>query len=406
MVKKYSEETRRQVVKLWLEGHSYRKISEILNMSTGTISSIIAEEKEKVTDIEELRRLNIRIKKLNSTVIEAIRGEKFLNKMNEALITFNDIEKCLDLVSRYEEKAEDVLQWGKRLKELEISKGKPYEEIVYELDENYNRLIKTKQEINEMTNKKKSLKKELEDLEDLKNLQQKINIHGVTHDQLSLLIEQNTILMKLGFTSRTANLFASQLRPLGLDPDLAAAKMTDLISQHGTLENAVSDLENERNSLRMDIKIKTSESEAIQKEISHYQEQLSNLQDLINDAEKTYKRYMKHIEDLEKRKAGLKIEERNIKNELTKAQITLATFEGKMNRIKPIGTIISLLTKPETFFDLRPVFEILLGMMNSLKTNINKFPNNVSDPLKLTKQVDVIIQELSREIRYVPRKIF
>jgi len=406
MVKKYSEETRRQVVKLWLEGHSYRKISEILNMSTGTISSIIAEEKEKVTDIEELRRLNIRIKKLNSTVIEAIRGEKFLNKMNEALITFNDIEKCLDLVSRYEEKAEDVLQWGKRLKELEISKGKPYEEIVYELDENYNRLIKTKQEINEMTNKKKSLKKELEDLEDLKNLQQKINIHGVTHDQLSLLIEQNTILMKLGFTSRTANLFASQLRPLGLDPDLAAAKMTDLISQHGTLENAVSDLENERNSLRMDIKIKTSESEAIQKEISHYQEQLSNLQDLINDAEKTYKRYMKHIEDLEKRKAGLKIEERNIKNELTKAQITLATFEGKMNRIKPIGTIISLLTKQETLLDLRSVFEILLGMMNALKTNINKFPNNVSDPLKLTKQVDIIIQELSREIRYVPRKIF
>lgn len=135
MVRQIPNEIRRRVVKLWLNGNTYRAISIRIGVSLGVISSIITKERGKVPDIDELRELKVALIQADTNPIDALRGADFLGKLNDLNIPMTRIPACINLLNQYGEKTEQVLDSGLRLKELETSQGKTYEHILTDATE-------------------------------------------------------------------------------------------------------------------------------------------------------------------------------------------------------------------------------------------------------------------------------
>ena len=155
MVRQISNKNRRRVVSLWLDGNTYRKISAEIGVSIGLISSIIAKERVKVPDIDELRELKVALIQADTNLIDALRGADFLKKLNDLNIPVTRIPVCINLLNQYGEKTKEVLSSGLRLKELEVSRGKTYEDILIDAAEKVRELQILKKRIEELNSEKK-----------------------------------------------------------------------------------------------------------------------------------------------------------------------------------------------------------------------------------------------------------
>ena len=242
MVRKLTLETRRKVVEFWFDGDSYRNISTKLEISLGAISSIIEEEKKKIPDIEVLRKLKITLSKAGVKLASALRGAALLNKLNNLGIPINSIPVCINLLTQYGEKTSEVLEAGQRLKMLEATQGKSYTDIVAEAAEKTRELQDATYRIKDLNSREENITKSLRNLEHLKTLSDKMNRCGLTLTRLDGFIEKNLGLDELGFTQKTAELLASELANIGLDPQKAAAMFVNLLKQVGSLEEALAKL--------------------------------------------------------------------------------------------------------------------------------------------------------------------
>ena len=157
MVRQIPNKIRRNVVKLWLDANTYREISARAGVSIGVISSIIAKERGRVPDIDELRELKVALIQANANPIDALRGAAFLEKLNDLSIPMTRIQVCINLLNQYGEKAGEVLDSGLRLKELETSQGKTYEHILTDAAEKARELQIQKKRTGELNSKEKTL---------------------------------------------------------------------------------------------------------------------------------------------------------------------------------------------------------------------------------------------------------
>ncbi|EMR73519.1 hypothetical protein MCGE09_00552, partial [Thaumarchaeota archaeon SCGC AB-539-E09] len=160
IVRRITPEQRKRALDLWLEGNSGRTINSKTEISTGSISNIISEERKKTPDIDQLRKISILIKKTNSALIDALRGANLLEKINELDITLDEVSTSLNLIEHYEAETSDVLGHAQTLRHIEITRGKNHEEIVNELLETTIEIDALKKEIKDLRRKKQSLQKE------------------------------------------------------------------------------------------------------------------------------------------------------------------------------------------------------------------------------------------------------
>ncbi len=109
MVRELSLEVRLRIVELWLDGDSYRRIPAETGASLGAISSIIDGEKKRVPGVQELRQLNVALKKADANLMDALRGARLLEKLNSLNIQVDGIRCCISLLEKYGENAGDVL---------------------------------------------------------------------------------------------------------------------------------------------------------------------------------------------------------------------------------------------------------------------------------------------------------
>lgn len=87
-MRKIPNKIRKKALELWLKGHNYRQIRGKLGISLGAISKTIDEVRHKAPNLDELRRLNLNLRKHNSNVHDAVRGSRLLEKVNQLGISF------------------------------------------------------------------------------------------------------------------------------------------------------------------------------------------------------------------------------------------------------------------------------------------------------------------------------
>jgi len=84
-MKEMPEDKRKEDLRLWLSGHTYRQVYEDLGISLGAVSKIVEEARTSTPDLEELRRLNTILKKSGLSAQDAIRGSALLDRYGVSL---------------------------------------------------------------------------------------------------------------------------------------------------------------------------------------------------------------------------------------------------------------------------------------------------------------------------------
>ncbi len=69
---------------LWMEGCSYRRISERTGVSTGKISQIIRFKRSRTLDLDNLRTFNLNIQNRKMSLTDLEHASNLLNKLNES----------------------------------------------------------------------------------------------------------------------------------------------------------------------------------------------------------------------------------------------------------------------------------------------------------------------------------
>ena len=82
MVREILPDMKKRIVNLWLAGKKYREINSATGVSNGEISKIINEERDRASDIDRLRELNIALTRGDAPLADAVRGAALIEKLN------------------------------------------------------------------------------------------------------------------------------------------------------------------------------------------------------------------------------------------------------------------------------------------------------------------------------------
>ena len=100
-MRKISREVENKIFKLWLEGYTYREIiPKCGGCSLATISKVINIVRKRAPDIDELRHLNVALKKGDRSVYDAVRGGILLDKVNQLGVGLDDLEDYVKTAKR------------------------------------------------------------------------------------------------------------------------------------------------------------------------------------------------------------------------------------------------------------------------------------------------------------------
>jgi transcriptional regulator with XRE-family HTH domain len=182
MVRDITPEARRSVLELWMGGLNYREISDRIGVSGGAISNIITDARRAAPDIDDLRKLNLVLKRLGMSPEDALRGTTFLEKLDHLQISTDTLDSSVSFYTRYGAETPQILAGGQRLRKLEETQGKPYEKIVAEADEATGRLNSMKEQIRQFEPR----------LNHLKNQEQTLRARGYTQEVMSKLVSSDS----------------------------------------------------------------------------------------------------------------------------------------------------------------------------------------------------------------------
>jgi hypothetical protein len=159
---KISDDIRRKIIRLWLEGNSRKDIALICNVSEGTVSNVIADWKQKLDegDADALRELGINMKRSGTDAPQCAQGHRIsmilrkmgVNEEDFESFTSKICERCLKIsgvtVDMIGSCLEDLLEFS----DEDDNGGNPM------------KLSELRRYIEQMKNEKKALKQDIQNL--------------------------------------------------------------------------------------------------------------------------------------------------------------------------------------------------------------------------------------------------
>lgn len=237
-MRKTPEHVRRKVFQLWIEGYTYRVISQKLNISLGSIARIVDQFRRKRPDIDDLRLLNVQLRKTGSNLYDALRGATCIENLNKLDLSVKEIEDYKTLIDSVSEN-QDVkpaifVKTAIKLMKLEAETGKTPTKIVKEFSEK-------QRKIENLKKKRDSLKTEMNSIDcELRTLKQEcIKVerdHTSVRKALNRSIKSRRRLERLGLdkVERLAE-FVESFESLGYD--------TKEIKELGNLKNVLQEIQ-------------------------------------------------------------------------------------------------------------------------------------------------------------------
>jgi len=257
MLRKIAKSDEQKALQLWIEGHAYRSICDRLRISLGAINRIVDDARKRAPDIDELRKLNVTLKRGESSVYDAVRGAKLLDMLNERGVGLDRLHSYIELSDKISSErgveAEKFVDSASKLMNLEGETGKTCVEIVKDFEGKVSEVKRLDGEKGELQKEVQGLKGELTKTE--KNLSSKVQeLKSVIETEESLKrlgLEKLAHLAKfvegyeaLGFSAQQVQklvVWRQSLAEMGIDPD----KLGEFIKKKGSLEKQISELEKE-----------------------------------------------------------------------------------------------------------------------------------------------------------------
>lgn len=441
MVRPIPPDLRRRVVELWLEGNTYRSISNRAGVSAGAISSIIDEERRRIPDVEELRSLKISLTGAKVALIDAVRTVNLLKRLDELNVPVETLPALTGLLHRYGDNAEQVLESAVRLTQIEASQGKTYEKILSEATEKTVQLQKATMHLQDLKKNEEAAKSSLVELERLKGLDQKMRQYGVSYSRLDEIIEDGKRLGELGFTSKTAEILASGLEKTGMNPSEAAITLSNLLSRYRGLEDAVARLTAENHRLQQEIEARKSEHQTLVGQIETARNLLAEEEKLHRtkvrqleeehegrrrQLEASYARQIKELNDkylaekakleeeirkLQDNRQQLVKEIKTMSDERDAVQTSLNTISETLKAIgdeirgkRLLATLVSLTEHPEAPLDPTALLKATVAVIQGLRSHLETNREVVGDPWKLKQQLNDLSVILAKELQHAIQK--
>jgi hypothetical protein len=262
MSREIPRSTKERAARLWLQGESYRRICSETKMSLGALSDHINELRKKTPDLDQLRELNMVLRRDESTVFDALRGGRLLEEVGQLGVSLDELEGFVKLSARISSErgveAERFVGSSMRLMDWEAKTGKSYEEVVKDLEERTKQVevldAKAKDvqaQIQGLMERKAQLESEIRDAEGNLNLTlQKLNQAINTQERLKKLsLERVSHLAQfiedfelLGFNANVVRELAEWrkgLTTMEIDPD----RLGEFIKKGGSLERQLQAVE-------------------------------------------------------------------------------------------------------------------------------------------------------------------
>jgi len=264
-LRKIPRRVEKEILRRWLEGYTQRQAAREFRVGLATVNRVINDARKRTPDLDELRRLNVMLRKGDSSVVDAIRGARLLDRVSELGVNLDRLESFIKLSERISSErgveAERFVEASMGLMGLEAKTGKSYEEVVKDFEERMKRIedleakAKSVQEENrKLMERKAQLEGEIREAKERRSVAlQELNNIITTQERLQKLgLEKVSDLARfvedfqlLGFDANTVRKLADWRRSLaemGVEPD----KLGDYIRERGTLKKQISELEKER----------------------------------------------------------------------------------------------------------------------------------------------------------------
>ena len=233
-------------------------------MSLGAINQMVAEARGKISNVEELRQLNIMLRKSGASVYDAVRGAKLLDLLNERGVgpdtLHSYIELCEKIGPERGVEAEKFVDAGMRLMSLEVKTGKNYEGVLKDFEEKIRQIegLKAKEksvqeEVQRLMDKKTKLGDEIREAEEmLSSTRQELNKAVSTNERLKKIgLEKVSDMARfvegfelLGFDANMVKTLAEwrkSLKEMGINPDALGR----FVKEKGPLEAQTSKMRSE-----------------------------------------------------------------------------------------------------------------------------------------------------------------
>jgi len=241
-MRKITDKTKHKAVNMWLQGSTYREIDRKLGISIGAMSDIVAEERKRVPDLDQLRKINEMVMEEGGNVPDAVRGGLLLDKLNRLDVSLERLEEFVKLTARIasEQKKEgsEFVFSAIKLMSLEVETGKNARAVIRDLQEK-------QAEIKELEKKYKSMEKRLQrEINKLK--QEKEEVKAAFEDQ-GLVWEEGVQTVK-----KTTDLRA-ELRRLTEEERATKARLKKESGKLDETIQQVSSLERERQGLKGEV---------------------------------------------------------------------------------------------------------------------------------------------------------
>jgi hypothetical protein len=388
---------KKKILELWLGEATYRQISAMTGASIGVISDIIREYRQRIPDLEELRKLYLELRKAKISLPDALRGAGFLRSLDELEFDSKHLPECLKFIKHAGGRAGELASSGIRLFELEKKAGKPYEQMLQELDEKLKAVDESSKRVKTLEDKELTLRASIRHLEKLSMLQETIDRHNITPPVLEILIGDGLRLQALGFTSQQAEVLAQELTRRQLDPATASAKIVSLLREHLDLEEAKKRLEEEAKKWVSELEKAKTTAISLKEEVERRQDELSNLEEdyrerkeLLEkkhealelklkaeyDADKqklsTRKQEIEsQIRDLQRQATAVRTEVQNLESAKAssgEAEAALQKIEESVENSSILGVIVTLIKDPAALKSASEVIEAVHAILAGFKT--------------------------------------
>lgn len=375
------ETVKNKVFELWMSGHDYRNISSQTSISLGSITNIINEARRLSPDIDELRNLNLMLKRNNITISDAIEGTKFVLMLKNLGIDISFLGEVIGHLAMYGADAPKILSKANELLKLETENGIKYSEIAEEYKKISETVKRMQNEVSRLKQEYVRMQSEIIDLQELKELQNKLHELKIPIAKLDQIINQGKRLEELGFTPETAEFLSSELIKHGINMETAIRTLVKLISEH--------------KSIIEDIEIKRKELENIQSELEKNKKLLEEIkwsrefnEKILNDLEKLIKEKSGIINELDEE---IKIKRAHIEEELKKRKQELEEKNAK------------LITELEE--RIRSLQASIIDKQSEL-SKLEKKRYELGEEVKILQEtVELKVKELESKVREVEKKI-
>ncbi len=295
-MRKIPENVKKKALAMWFEGYSYREISRKLGVSTGEMSNIAAEERERTPDLDQLRRINVMVMKEGGSVSDAVRGVKLLDVLNERGVGLDTLHSYIELSNRISSdkgvEAERFVDSSMKLMSLESKTGKSYWEVLKDFEERIKQIegldAKAKSvqdEIQKLMEARAQLEGEIREVKErrsasLQELNQaistrerlrKIGLEKVS--QLAPFIEDFELLkFDVNVVKRLAE-WRKSLTAMGIDPD----GLERFVKEKGPLEAQISKMRSELKDVERKIEATRNEHRRLFEETTSLQAEVLKL---------------------------------------------------------------------------------------------------------------------------------